>query len=255
MTFRSLLLVGLGLLVVPVWAAEVIPPSPPRHFNDYASVVSPATADSLDRELDQFERDTSNQVVVAVYPKFESDSSVEDFSVRTFQAWHPGLKGKDNGVILFVFVQSHQMYIQVGYGLEGAIPDATAKRIITSEIAPQFKAGNYDAGLTAGVQALMAAAKGEYKGSGTTVDDANGGHSFPLPLLFFGIFILVSVLRSFRRRGSYYSNSGRTGLGMLPWLFLGGGGGGGFGGGGGGGGGGFSGGGGSTGGGGAGGSW
>ncbi len=254
--FLAALLLVAGLTLAPALrAAEVIPPAPRAHFNDYAGLVPVAVARQLDAALDQFERDTSDQIVVAVYPKMASDSSIEDYTVRVAQAWHAGLKGRDNGAVLFVFVQSHQAYLQVGYGLEGAIPDATAKHIIADEIIPRFRTGDYAGGLIGGVQAIMAAAKGEYHGTGRTVADRRkGGYS---PLIVLGLFLMVMIWSAFRRH-AYYQASGRRGLwgGGGPWIFPGGGGGGGgFGGGGGGGGGGFSGGGGGFGGGGAGGSW
>src|SRR5208283_2228805 len=121
------------LAALPASAAEVMPPAPAQYFNDYAHVVSPATVAELNQKLEQFERDTSSQILVAVYPKMESDSSIEDYTVRVAQSWGVGQKGKNNGAVLFVFVQDHKMYIQVGYGLEGALPDALAKRIIENE--------------------------------------------------------------------------------------------------------------------------
>src|SRR5437762_1387159 len=88
-------------------AAELIPPAPANHFNDYAGVVRPATVRQLDAELTQFERDTSNQIVVAVFPKMQSDSSVEDYTVRVAQKWGVGQKGRKNGAVLFSFQESH----------------------------------------------------------------------------------------------------------------------------------------------------
>ena len=237
-----------------LFAAEVIPPAPAAYFNDYANVVSTGTAAQLNQTLEDFERQSSDQIVVAVYPTMQSDSSIEDYTVRVARAWMVGQKDKNNGAVLFVFVQDHKMFLQTGYGLEGVLPDALCKRIIDEQISPRFKAGDYDGGLTAGVQSIIAAVKGEYKGTGTTVAERNGrtdrSNGSIIPVIII-IFILVSIFA----RGS----------GMfLPWLLFsgtgsnrnwGGGGfssGGGFGGGGGGG---FSGGGGSFGGGGAGGSW
>jgi len=134
--------VGLALLAFAAGsagAAEVIPPAPQAFFNDYASVVNPATASALNQKLDQFERATSSQVVVAIYPEMQSDSSVEDYTVRVAQSWHVGMKGKDNGAVLFIFVKSHQMYLQVGYGLEATLTDALSKRIISDEITPALR--------------------------------------------------------------------------------------------------------------------
>ncbi len=247
--------IGLALLLAAAGgarASEAIPPAPAAHFNDYASLVSAGTASALDAKLDQFERATSTQIVVAIFPKLESDSSIEDYTVRVAQAWHAGIKGKDNGAVLFIFAQSHQVYLQVGYGLEGAIPDAVAKRIIADEMVPSFRRGDYDGGVTAGVDAIMAASRGEYHGSGRTVAD-NRSRGFP-PVMIFAFVLFIIVLSVMRRQASMYHSGGRRGFGsvIVPMIFSGGGGG--FGGGGGGGGG-FSGGGGSFGGGGAGGSW
>jgi uncharacterized protein len=150
----------MALVATLATAAEVIPSKPEKYFNDYAHVVSPATATELNRQLEQFERDTSSQVLVAVYPNMQSDSSIEDYTVRVAQSWGVGQKDKKNGAVLFVFVQDHKMYIQVGYGLEGVLPDALAKRIIENEIKPYFYNGDFDGGLRAGVAAILASAKG-----------------------------------------------------------------------------------------------
>lgn len=244
------------------WAAEVIPPAPSRYFNDYANVIPPATAQSLNRQLEDFERQSSSQIVVGVYPKMQSDSSIEDYTVRVAQSWRVGQKAKDNGAVLFVFIQDRKMYLQVGYGLEGAIPDAIAKRIIEDEIKPHFRSGDYAGGLSAGVAAIMAAARGEYQGTGRTAAEGgrrgNGVH-FVAILAIVGVFLLLALVkraggRSYSRRG-YSRWGGWGGWGGGGWTggSWGGGGGGGWSGGGGGGG--FSGGGGSFGGGGAGGSW
>jgi len=248
--------IGLGLLALTAaraGGAEVIPPPPEAHFNDYAGLVSPQTAQDLDRKLEQFERATSSQVVVAIYPKMESDSSIDDYTVRVAQSWHAGIKGRDNGVVLFIFAAAHQMNITVGYGLEGALPDALAKRIIEDEIAPAFRRGDYDGGVTAGVTAILAATRGEYHGSGKTVGNRGQRGISPIFIVLVIFGILMSILR---RNASVYQNSGRRGFGggfltgmLLGGGFGGGGGGGGFGGGG------FSGGGGGFGGGGASGSW
>jgi uncharacterized protein len=226
-------------------AAEVIPPSPDRYFNDYAHVVDAATADQLNTQLDSFERSTGNQVVVAIYPKMQSDSSIDDYTLRVARSWHVGQKAANNGVVLFVFIEDRKMFIQVGYGLEGALPDAICKQITEYEIKPRFKAGDYAGGLTAGVNDIMAATRHEFKGNGTTVASQrrNGGGP-DLVFVYIFVFILLMTLfsRSSRRHGWIISSGGWGGYS---------GGGGGFSGGGGG----FSGGGGSFGGGGAGSSW
>src|ERR1022692_4575934 len=152
-----------------LFAQEVIPSAPAVYFNDYAHVVSTGTAAQLNQTLENFERQSSEQILVAIYPKMQSDSSIEDYTVRVARSWQAGQKSKNNGAVLFVFVQDHKLFLQVGYGLEGVLPDALCKRIISEQITPRFKAGDFDGGLTAGVQAILAAAKGEYQGTGTTV--------------------------------------------------------------------------------------
>jgi uncharacterized protein len=248
---------------VAAHAAEVIPPVPKAYFNDYAHVVSPAAATELNRQLEAFERKTSIQIVIAVFPRMQSDSSIEDYTVRVAQAWGVGQKAKSNGAVLFVFTQDHKMYLQVGYGLEGALPDALAKRIIENEIKPYFRKGDFTGGLQSGITAILQATQGEYKGTGRTVAERTGrtGAEGPgLPFWLIGLIVAFIILALLARLLIYaggatlYTRGGRT----TSYWNWGGGGGGGFSGGGGGfsgGGGGFSGGGGGFGGGGAGGSW
>jgi uncharacterized protein len=165
------------LLLTWCWATlavEVIPPAPAHYFNDYAGVTQPATQNRLNQTLEDFEKQSSCQIVVAVFPTMQTDSSIEDYAVRVYRAWGVGQKDKNNGAVLLVFVQEHKMRIATGYGLEGALPDALCKRILDDEITPRFKQGDYDGGLSAGVTAMIAAAKGEYKGTGRTVADSIG---------------------------------------------------------------------------------
>src|SRR5438128_11041928 len=93
------------LLAIDARGAETIPPKPDRYFNDYAGVVSKEAALRFNEQLAQFERETSNQVVVAVFPKMQSDSSVDDYTQRVAQSWGVGQKDKRNGAVLFVFIE------------------------------------------------------------------------------------------------------------------------------------------------------
>jgi len=254
---RSALFIGwLWLALLFAARAETLPPKPEHYFNDYAGVVPGGTAQQLDNKLQQFERDSSNQIVVAVFKKLETDSSLEDYCQRVFHSWQVGQAKLNNGAVLFVFVQDHKMRIQTGYGLEGALPDITCSQIIRNEIAPAFKAGNYGAGLSAGVDAMMKATRGEYKGTGRTQGDDNGQFGGAMITLAIILVVVAIQIATAWRRYTVYSGSGRRSSwwgGGGFWM-----GGGGFGGGGGGGdsgGGGFSGGGGDSGGGGASGSW
>jgi len=248
---RSIHLIIITLIFVAVTshAAEVIPPKPAGYFNDYASVVSKEAALRFNEQLAQFERETSDQVVIAVFPKMQSDSSIEDYTQRVAQAWGVGQKDQRNGVVLFVFKDDRKMYIQVGYGLEGALPDITAFDITEYHIKPQFRNNNYEGGLATGIDLICKAIRGEYKGSGQTDRERHRGASSPFGFLLFLLVLIIFLIasRGWRRRGYRYSSFGGPFIG--GWSS----GGGGWSAGGGGGG--FSGGGGSFGGGGAGSSW
>src|SRR5438132_9411078 len=184
-------------------AVEAIPPKPDRYFNDYAGVVSKEAALRFNEQLAQFERETSNQVVVAVFPKMQSDSSVDDYTQRVAQSWGVGQKDRRNGAVLFVFVQDRKMFIQVGYGLEGALPDATAFDITERHIKPHFRNGDYDGGLAEGVDLICKAIRGEYKGSDATARESKSQNSAGLLTLFIALFILLTAIRIVRRRGGF----------------------------------------------------
>ncbi len=204
---------GFFLLFASALSAEILPPKPKGYFNDYANVVDKATALQLNEQLAQFERDSSNQILIAVYPTMQSESSVADFTYRVKETWGVGQKGRNNGAVLFVFVENHQMFIQTGYGLEGALPDATAYDITHNVIAPYFKKNDYTGGLRAGVAAMIAAAKGEYKGTGKTVKESatNSGSHFPFGLIIFLVILVFTIFanrRRGRRRGYGFSGMG-----------------------------------------------
>jgi uncharacterized protein len=209
-----LFLAALTLFAISANAAEVIPAAPGAYFNDYASVVSKEAASRFNEQLAQFERETSNQVVVAVFPKMQSDSDIADYTQRVAQAWGVGQKERRNGVVLFVFIEDRKMFIQVGYGLEGALPDATAFEITERHMKQLFRAGNYEAGLATGIDLICKAIRGEYKGSGKTA--AGGGGVFSLlPFIIF-IIVLIIISRVIRKRGGYSYSSRGDGPVFIP---------------------------------------
>jgi uncharacterized protein len=253
---RAFLLVLVLTLSTWLSAAEVIPPKPNRYFNDYANVISSDAALRFNEQLAQFERETSNQVVVAVFPKMQSDSDIADYAQRVAQSWGVGSKKERNGVALLVFIQDRKISIQVGYGLESVLPDIVAYDIRANHITPHFRSNDYVGGLAEGIDLICKAIRGEYKGDGKTTREhqTNQSGGFPSFLIFIIIVVVIIVISSrMRRPGGYGYSSGGGGPIFFP---MGGGGGGGWSSGGGGGGfSGFSGGGGSFGGGGSSGSW
>ena len=255
-------LVSARVLAQSAIDAEV-PEKPAKYVTDRAGILGAERVDELSRKLEQFERETSNQLLVWVDRKIPERFTMEDFTVRAAEKWKAGQGKTDNGAILFVFVDDRKLRIEVGYGLEGKIPDAIAKRIVDEEIVPRFRDDDYPGGIEAGVNALMAAAKGEYQGSGSTVAERQrrkrsdlSGCVIPALFLFFFVVLPFLAQQGSRKKRRTFGGSGwwtgmGGGLGGGGWSS---GGGGGWSGGGGGGGG-FSGGGGSFGGGGASGSW
>ena len=207
---RYALFALLVLLSSRCFAAEVIPQKPDRYFNDYAGVVSRGVAERLNTQLAQFERESSNQVVVAIYRKMESDSSIEDYTQRIAQKWQVGQKDKRNGVVLFVFVDDRKMFIQVGYGLEGALPDVTAFDITERNIKPHFRTGDYEGGLTLAVDLICKAIRGEYKGTGRTHAERGSDNSGTVGLLVFLVVLVIFLLavRASRRLGGYRYTGG-----------------------------------------------
>ena len=265
MRLRGLWLLVVLLLAVAAWqplAAQTIPPrpNPPRLVNDLAGLMSADEVAQLERKLVAYNDSTSSQMAVVTVPNLDGDD-IADYAQQLYEKWGIGQKGKDNGILLLVAQQEHRARIQTGYGLEGAVPDALAKRIITNTIVPAFKQERYYEGLNQATSQLVALAKGEYQADqapASTRDSSGSGFPFWLIILALALVWFLS------RRGGGGGRGGRRNRGfggMIPPILFGdfaggrgtfGGGGGGFGGGGGG----FGGfGGGSSGGGGASGSW
>ncbi|HTQ27668.1 MAG TPA: TPM domain-containing protein [Puia sp.] len=249
----------LCLLYALVSRGQNIPPAPnpPRLVNDLAHVMTADQVSSLEQKLVAYDDSTSIQVAVVTVPT-TGDYAIEDYALKILRDWKVGNKKTNNGVVILAAIQDRKVFIATGYGMEGSVPDITAKEIVENEIVPNFKQGSYYRGFDDATDAIIKAAAGEYKapegyhqrGKGTS-----GGSI--LGVIIFIIIILILISRGGGGRGGMMNRSG-----WAPWIIAsmlsnrGGGGwsgGGGWGGGGGGGFGGFGGG--SGGGGGAGGSW
>ena len=122
--------------------------------NDYAGILSEAAAKDLEKTLRDFEKKTTCQIAVLTIKSLEGEN-LEQFSIKVAETWKLGQKKKDNGVLLLVAQNDRQMRIEVGYGLEGSLTDFASGRIIANEIVPYFKNGDYNAGITNGVNAII----------------------------------------------------------------------------------------------------
>lgn len=264
---KKLLSILLILAVcLPSVGQDVLPrPNPPRLVTDAANALTPEQRGILEQKLVALDDSTSNQIAVVLI-KTLGDYAIEDYSVKLFREWGIGNKKTNNGVLILAAIDDRKVWITVGYGLEGAIPDVIASSIYRNEIVPEFRQQNYYRGIDNAINALTKAAVGEYKVKKTkkrsTDNDGGGIIGFILIVIVIVILAIVRGGRGGRGpRGGMMSRNGFGDIatGMLISSLLSGGRGGGGGGGrgwGGGGGGGFGGfGGGSTGGGGAGGGW
>lgn len=210
-----------------------IPPAPDRWATDQAGFLSRRTVEALDARLEAYERQTGHQVLVWIGRTIGGDAALEDWAVRTFEAWKVGRKGIDDGLVLFILAEDQKIRIEVGYGLEDKVPDIYAFRVIDNILAPGIRAGRPDEAVDAAVTALIGYISGDTKAAGEAPTKRRGQSAAKsifggIVLLFlivlfitnpsFALWLLISMI------------SGGRGGGGGGW---GGGGGGGFGGGGG----------------------
>ncbi|WP_417517243.1 TPM domain-containing protein [Minwuia sp.] len=219
-------------LLVPAVQAQTFPELTGRVV-DGAGILDSSTERDLTARLAAHEQASSNQVVVVTVPGLEG-YEIADYGYRLGRHWGIGQQGRDNGVLLLVAPQERKVRIEVGYGLEGDLPDATAKLIIENEIIPAFKAGDMQRGIVRGADAILAAIDGAYDPLPRQQETADEGLAMGGVMLMFFMFVLFQFFRNEGRVG----RRGRRGVLVAPTGGFGGGGfgggGGGFGGGGGG---------------------
>ena len=189
--FVALALVAVG---APLALARDVPPPPSTYVLDEAHWLSADDEARLSQTLLDYERETSNQIVVAIFRTLD-DADVADFSINVAEKWGIGRKGHDNGILLAIYDAEHQIDIEVGYGLEAVVTDAIANEIRTGILVPALREGRRSDGIFQATSALMDAARGEFKGTGRAVGDRPGQSKFPI-ILFIVLVILVSMLSS-----------------------------------------------------------
>lgn len=196
---------------------KVIPkrPSPPKLVNDFTGTLTPEQVIALERKLVAFDDSTSNQIAIVLITTTEG-SSIEDVAIELGRAWGVGNKEKNNGIVLLVAKGDRKTTIQVGYGLEGAIPDVTAKSIIDHEIIPNFKQDNYYRGLDEAADALIKAAAGEYKAPEGYGSKKKGGFKTWM-IIAIVLFIILSSMFGGASGGTYVSRGGYRGWGGGGW--------------------------------------
>ncbi|NOZ45225.1 MAG: TPM domain-containing protein [Chlorobi bacterium] len=195
------------------------PMSPPRLVNDFAGFLSSNETASLEQQLRQFNNETSTQIVIVIVKSLDGADKAM-YATELAEKWGIGQKGKDNGLLILVKPnynnEKGEVFIATGYGLEGVVPDAIAKRIVENEILPNFKQGRNYQGLQAAVNTLMSLTKGEF-----TADEyrkktkrQSGRSLFPI---FFILFIIIISSIGGGRRGRHHTVGG-----SLPfWIAMG----------------------------------
>jgi len=175
-----------GLVALPPLAARV---------TDLTATLSTDQRAGLEEKLAGVEKEKGTQFAVLILPSTQPES-IEQFGIRLAEAWKIGRRGVNDGAIIIVAKDDHRMRIEVGYGLEGAIPDAVAKRVIAEVMTPQFKQGDYAGGLDQAIQALAGIVAGEPLPPPKPVADSVGGPADSHFVFLIGSILLAGFLRA-----------------------------------------------------------
>ena len=218
-----------AMLLCVAQAFALAVPALHGRVNDLAGLLDATQARALEQKLEAYERGSGHQLALLTIPSLEGDS-LEDFSIRVVEDWKLGKKGKDDGILILVSRDDRKMRIEVGYGLEGDVPDAIASRIIREVMQPAFRRGDFYGGLNQAFDYLMRAAGGE----SVTIPQHRVERQGAPASLFMLLVIALVLFRFFGPLGLFMMGSGFGGRGRYHGGFGGGFGGGGFSGGGGG---------------------
>jgi len=184
----------LALAALSARAQVAVPPASAR-VTDLSGTLSGQAVNRLESKLAAFEAKKGSQILVLIVPTTEPED-IEQYGIRVFDAWKPGRKGVDDGAILLVAKNDHRVRIEVGRGLEGALTDVTVGHIISDTIAPHFKLSDYDGGVEAGIEQILAVVSGEPLPEPDKKWESHGGLSNALPLLLLVAVVAGGVLRS-----------------------------------------------------------
>lgn len=197
--------------------AEVLPvPALKTRVTDLTNTLSQAEQASLEAKLTAFEQKKGSQIVLLIVPSTQPED-IAQYSIRVVDKWKLGRKKADDGLLILVAKNDRKIRIEVGYGLEGAIPDLTTKRVISEVVAPKFKQGDFYGGLDAGVDKLIALVDGEPLPAPDRAASSGMDIMNLLPMLLFGGLIAGLVLRSMF--GTFFGSALNGGLmGTVVWL-------------------------------------
>jgi uncharacterized protein len=209
------------LLVPTLVFAYTSPGNPTGFVNDFAHVLTIEQKNSLENKLHDFNASTTNEIAVVTVKTLGGDY-IENYSVKLFKEWQIGKVKQDNGVLLLVAVDDHQIRIEVGYGLEGVLTDALSSQIIRNDLTPAFKQNDFYGGIDAATNHIIQATKGEYTAN-VVKNDSSHGISAGL-LGFFGLLLLQGLIflaSIFARSKSWWAGGVAGGTIGIVMTFLG----------------------------------
>lgn len=207
----------LALLLSVAARAEVVVPPLTHRVTDLTSTLDAQQTQTLESRLAEFEKNKGAQIAVLIVPTTQPES-IEQFGIRVVEAWKLGRKGVDDGALLIVAKDDHSLRIEVGYGLEGALNDATANRIIDEIIVPRFKRGDFYSGIETGTAAMMQVVNGEPLPPPRRAAASGKYNIESLLFVAFGLVMVVGgMLRAMLGRFPAAMLMGGV-LGLLAWL-------------------------------------
>ncbi len=207
---------GLACLAAMSASADVAVPPLTARVVDLTGTLSGGAVNRLETQLAEFEAKKGSQIAVLMVPTTQPEE-IEQYGIRVADQWKLGRKGIDDGAILLVAKNDRRVRIEVGYGLEGALPDAIANRIIDETITPHFKLGDYDGGVEAGVGQMISVVKGEPLPAPDVKWEHRGGLGNLLPFFLVAVFVASGVLRALF--GRLFGSIATGGLaGAIAWL-------------------------------------
>ena len=213
----------LFLLLIPVMAsAQNIPDQPTGHVNDYANMLSSSEQQRLETKLRNY-RDTTTTVIAIATVNSLNGRDIQQVGTELFNRWNIWEGDKNNGVLILVSKQERRMRIEVGYGLEGAIPDVMAARIIRNVLNPAFKKGDFYEGFDRATTILIELARGEYQGNLERQSSGSGEDDWASVIVFL-LFIAYMIYATSRKGGGKNGGRRRRTLGPGGFIWLGGGG-------------------------------
>lgn len=195
---------------------KVVPkkPSPSEGLvHDKTNTLTAEQESHLESKLIAYDDSTSNQIAVIIISTTDGNS-IEDVALEILRTWGVGGQAdKDNGIVLLIAIEDRKVRIEVGYGLEGAVSDYTAKSIIDNEILPNFKAGNYYRGIDEAIDAIVKAAAGRYEAPKGYRKGKTGLKDWQVFLIVVGVWLFLGMISKGKGGGGYASRRGYRGLG------------------------------------------